>query len=87
MNVNGDLEDVECKDMYEIGPLTYRQGFVFVWKERFGVREDALMHDRAIVGAYFGHPENRVSAAQLFRAWVDPEELPAVLAHWADILR
>ncbi|WP_328406453.1 hypothetical protein OHS70_38520 (plasmid) [Streptomyces sp. NBC_00390] len=87
MNINGDPGDIEAKDVYEIGPLTYRQGYVLVWKEQFGVRDDALMHDRAIVGAYFGNPENRGSADQLFRAWVDAEELPTVLAHWADILR
>ncbi|WP_338674718.1 hypothetical protein V1460_18280 [Streptomyces sp. SCSIO 30461] len=51
------------------------------------MQEGALIHDHAIVGAYFGYPENRCSAAQLFRAWVGPEEFPAILAHWADILR
>ncbi|MFD7341343.1 hypothetical protein ACFV98_36005 [Streptomyces violascens] len=82
MNINGDPK---AKDVYEIGPLTYRQGYVSVWKESHGCREDALMHDRAIVGVYTGTPEQQ--GDQLFRAWVDAEELPSVLGHWANILR
>ncbi|MFD8329113.1 hypothetical protein [Streptomyces lydicus] len=82
MNVNGGPE---AEDVYEIGPLTYRQGCVSVWKENNGCREDALMHDRAIVGVYTGTPEQR--GDQLFRAWVNAEELPSVLNHWANVLR
>ncbi|MEW1636854.1 hypothetical protein AB0469_22595 [Streptomyces sp. NPDC093801] len=82
MNVNGDLE---AKDVYEIGPLTYRQGHVSVWKEDGGCREEALMHDRAVVAVYTGTPQDR--GHQLFRAWVTAEELPSVLGHWANILR
>jgi hypothetical protein len=85
MNVNGNPGEPEVKDVYEIGPLTYRQGYVFVWKEEYGQRADALMHDRAIVGVYTGTPERR--GDQLFRAWVTAEELPSVLGHWANILR
>ncbi|WP_405681809.1 hypothetical protein [Streptomyces sp. NBC_00057] len=43
------------------------------------------MHDRAIVGVYTGTPEER--GEQLFRAWVEAEELPSVLGHWANVLR
>ncbi|MFF0117148.1 hypothetical protein [Streptomyces prasinus] len=50
-------------------------------------RPAALLHDRAIVGAYTGTPERRCESGQLFRAWVDADELPSVLAHWADIPR
>ncbi|MFI1285172.1 hypothetical protein ACH4U5_31190 [Streptomyces sp. NPDC020858] len=73
--------------MYEIGPLTYRLGYVKVWKEEYGQRDEALMHDRAIVGVYTGTPEQRTESDQLFRAWVDAHELPSVLAHWANVLR
>lgn len=82
MDVNGDPES---KDVYEIGPLTYRQGYIKVWKEEYGQRENALMHDRAIVSVSTGTPEQR--GDQLFRAWVDADELPSVLAHWANVLR
>lgn len=64
MDVNGDPK---TEEMYEIGPLTYRQGYVKVWKESHGCRDEALMHDRAIVGAYTGTPEDR--GGQLFRVW------------------
>lgn len=89
MNVNGDPGSPEVKDMYAIGPLTYRQGHVIVWKEEYGQREEALMHDRAIVAVYTGTPEERAEGQghQLFRAWVDANELPSVLGHWADVLR
>ncbi|WP_331725356.1 hypothetical protein [Streptomyces zaomyceticus] len=88
MNVNGDPGSPKVKDdMYEVGPLTYRLGYVKVWKEEYGVREEALMHDRAIVAAYTGTPEEHPKNDQLFRAWVDADELPAVLAHWANVLR
>ncbi|CAM5571134.1 hypothetical protein [Streptomyces avidinii] len=87
MNINGDPGDPEPNDVYEIGPLTYRQGFISVWKERHGQREEALMHDRAVVAVYTGTPERPAERAQLFRAWVDANELPSVLAHWANILR
>ncbi|MFI1568765.1 hypothetical protein ACH4ZX_38085 [Streptomyces sp. NPDC020490] len=83
MDVNGDPE--AKAEMYEVGPLTYRQGYVSVWMENYGCREGALMHDRAIVGVYTGTPEER--GEQLFRAWVDAEELPSVLGHWANVLR
>ncbi|MEU1377979.1 hypothetical protein ABZ442_30645 [Streptomyces triculaminicus] len=82
MDVNGDPE---AKGGYEIGPLTYRQGYVVVWKENFGCRGDALMHDRAIVSVYPGTPERQ--GDQLFRAWVTAEELPSILSHWANVLR
>lgn len=84
MDVNAG-HAASADDMYEIGPLTYRQGCVFVWKESLGCREGALMHDRAIVGVYTGAPDPR--GDQLFRAWVDAEELPSVLNHWANVLR
>ncbi|SDD81342.1 hypothetical protein [Streptomyces prasinopilosus] len=87
MNVNADPGAPEAKDVYEIGPLTYRQGYVIVWKELHGQREDALMHDRAIVGVYTGTPDRRAEGDQLFRAWVNADELPSVLAHWATVLR
>ncbi|MFI8264563.1 MULTISPECIES: hypothetical protein [unclassified Streptomyces] len=86
MNINGDPGAPDAKDLYEIGPLTYRQGYVIVWKELAGQREDALMHDRAIVAAYTGTPDRRDQSDQLFRAWVDANELPSILAHWADVL-
>jgi len=75
----------EPGDMYEVGPLTYRQGYVCVWNESYAADEDALMHDRSIVAVYTGTPEQR--GEQLFRAWVDAEELSSVLAHWATVLR
>ncbi|MFD3549535.1 hypothetical protein ACFWUW_28745 [Streptomyces sp. NPDC058655] len=87
MNINADPGAPEVKDVYEVGPLTYRQGYVIVSKELSGQREDALMHDRAVVAVYTGTPERRVEGDQLFRAWVDANELPSVLAHWADVLR
>jgi|GEM_PF-6929705 len=83
MDVNGG--DSEPEEMYEVGPLTYRQGYVSVWFKSYGAREDALMHDRGIVAVYTGTPEDR--GEQLFRALVKPEELPAVLAQWAAVLR
>ncbi|KMO93457.1 hypothetical protein ACS04_34790 [Streptomyces roseus] len=70
--------------MYEVGPLTYRQGFVSVWKENGGCRDDALMHDRVVVAVYTGTPDRR--GEQLFRAWVDAGELPSVLGQWANVL-
>ncbi|MFD8851857.1 hypothetical protein [Streptomyces sp. NPDC059604] len=82
MDINGGPE-VEA-GMYDAGPLTYRQGYVCVWMENYGCRGDALMNDRAVVGVYTGTPEQRGN--QLFRAWVDAEELPTVLSHWANIL-
>ncbi|MDA5286411.1 hypothetical protein [Streptomyces sp. Isolate_45] len=84
MNVNGDPGTPEVKDAYEIGPLTYRQGYVMVWADEHGCRDEALMHDRVIVAAYTGTPEKK--GDQLFRAWVDANELPSTLAHWATVL-
>ncbi|MEU8741889.1 hypothetical protein [Streptomyces halstedii] len=75
----------QAGNMHDIGPLTYRQGHVMVWAENHGCREDALMHDRVIVGVYTGPPEQR--GDQMFRAWVDAEELPSVLERWANVLR
>lgn len=82
MDVNGDST---VEETYEAATLTYPQGFVRVWKESHGCRDDALMHDRAIVGVYTGTPEQR--GEQLFRAWVEAGELPSVLAQWATALR
>ncbi|MFD3538391.1 hypothetical protein ACFWUQ_02685 [Streptomyces sp. NPDC058662] len=87
MNINGDPGAPEVKDVYEIEPLTYPQGYVIVSKELNGQRDDALMHDRAVVAVYVGTPERRAESDQLFRAWVDANELPSVLAHWANVLR
>ncbi|MFR9758197.1 hypothetical protein [Streptomyces sp. TR06-5] len=81
MDINGGPE---AKDLYEVGPLTYRQGFASVWKENYGCRDDALMHDQAIVSVHTGTPEER--GHQLFRAWVDAHELPSILSHWARVL-
>lgn len=83
MDVNGG--DSEPEEIYEVGPLTYRQGYVSVWFRTGGCREDALMHDHAIVGVYTGTPEDR--GEQLFRAWLEAKELPSVLAQWAAVLR
>ncbi|MCM2389731.1 hypothetical protein [Streptomyces albipurpureus] len=74
----------ETNQMYEIGPLTYRQGYVSVSMESYGCRADALMNDRAMVTVYTGTPEHQGN--QVFRAWVDAAELPSVLGHWANTL-
>ncbi|MFI5761814.1 MULTISPECIES: hypothetical protein [unclassified Streptomyces] len=90
MNVNGDPGIPEAgEETYAIGPLTYRQGHVIVWKEANGQRDEALMHDRAIVAVYTGTPEERAEGHghQLFRAWVDANELPSILDNWANVLR
>lgn len=88
MDVNGNAGDIggdSSQEMHEVGPLTYRQGYVSVWFKSFGTRAEALMNDHAVVGVYTGTPEKR--GDQLFRAWVDAEELPAILGHWANVLR
>lgn len=82
MDINGDPE---AKDVYEVGPLTYRQGYVSVWFESYGCRDEAFMNDRAVIAVYTGTPE--AQGAQLFRAWVSAEELPSALSHWANVLR
>ncbi|MYT73395.1 MULTISPECIES: hypothetical protein [unclassified Streptomyces] len=76
----------DAEDMYKIGPLIYNQGHVLVWKEKHGVREEALMHDRAIVAVRTGSAYDE-DGEQLFRAWVDANELPQVLSQWANVLR
>ncbi|MFJ6793950.1 hypothetical protein [Streptomyces sp. NPDC091268] len=86
MNINVDPAAPEGKDLYEIGPLTYRQGYISVRKEVGGQREDALMHDRALLAVFTGTPAQGAATDQLFRAWVDANELPSVLAHWAAVL-
>jgi hypothetical protein len=85
MNVTADDDDDPVGDMHQIGPLTYRQGHVLVWMEDGGCRENALMHDRAVVAAFCASPPDEEDQ-QLFRAWVTAEELPLVLAQWARVL-
>ncbi|MFD0381409.1 hypothetical protein ACFQ2B_00225 [Streptomyces stramineus] len=60
--------------MHEIGPLTYRQGHVVVWAENFECRDDALMHDRVIVGVYTGTQSTRASSCS-GRGWT-PRNFP-----------
>lgn len=81
MDVNAGAE---TNEMYEMGPLTYRQGYVSVSMESYACRAGALMNDRAMVTAYTGTPDHQGN--QLFRAWVGAGELPSVLAHWAHAL-